>query len=192
MIWLLRHGETEWNIAGRYQGALDSALTPAGRAQADAVGAGLARHLSGSAAKPEAALVSPLGRTRATAGYVAKYLPPSLVFTEEPCLREVSGGSWDGLTQMEIEAAFPGALEGSGPYDWFFRTPDGEGLEPALARAQAWLAQIKRPTIALSHGLFGRLIRGAYLGLSRQEMLELPMPQDGFYLLAEGRAEFIR
>ncbi|WP_445679117.1 histidine phosphatase family protein [Radicibacter daui] len=191
MIWLLRHGETEWNIEGRYQGALDSALTATGRAQAEAMGVCLARHLAGSAILPERALMSPLGRTRATAGHIARFLPPTLSFAEDPALREVSGGSWDGLTQGEIEAEFPGVLAGSGPYDWFFRTPDGEGLEAALARAEAWLSAVTAPTLALSHGLFGRLIRGLYLGLSRQEMLELPMPQDGFYLLADGKAEFI-
>jgi probable phosphoglycerate mutase len=192
MIWLLRHGETEWNTEGRYQGALDSALTATGRAQADAMGASLARRFAHAAILPEVALVSPLGRTRETARRAARFLPPQITFTEEPRLREVSAGSWDGLTQIEIEAEFPGMLDGSSPYDWFFRTPDGEGLEAALARAEAWLAGVSAPTLALSHGLFGRLLRGLYLGLSRQAMLELPMPQDGFYLLADGRAEFIK
>jgi broad specificity phosphatase PhoE len=191
MIWLLRHGETEWNIAGRYQGKLDSALTATGRAQADGMGASLARYFA-SRPLPLAAQVSPLGRTRATAERIARFLPPELAFKQEPRLREVSGGSWDGLTQGEIEAEFPGMLAGSGPYDWFFRTPDGEGLEAALARAEDWLASVTHPTLALSHGLFGRLIRGLYLGLPRREMLELPMPQDGFYLLADGKAEFIK
>jgi probable phosphoglycerate mutase len=192
MIWLLRHGETEWNVEGRYQGTLDSALTATGRAQADAMGASLARHFASQPARPQVALVSPLGRTRATAARIARFLPPTLAFAEEPRLREVTGGSWDGLTQSEIEVRFPGVLDGSGPHDWFFRTPDGEGLEAALARAESWLSSVTRPTLALSHGLFGRLIRGLYLGLSRPEMLALPMPQDGFFLLAGGRADFIR
>ncbi|MCY1232056.1 hypothetical protein D9M72_445260 [compost metagenome] len=99
---------------------------------------------------------------------------------------EVSVGSWDGLTMFEIDNEFPGVLDGSDAFDWYVRSPDGESFDAACARAKSWLADIKGPTVAISHGLFGRLVRGVYAGLSRREMLELPVPQNGFYRLCDG------
>lgn len=104
---------------------------------------------------------------------------------------EVTVGSWDGMTHYEIDVEYPGALEGADAYDWFFRSPDGETFDDACSRVQSWLADLSAPTIAISHGLTGRLIRGMYLGLSQREILELPVPQKGFYLLSNGQADFI-
>jgi probable phosphoglycerate mutase len=99
---------------------------------------------------------------------------------------EVTVGSWDGMTKFEIDNEFPGMLDGSGAFDWYFKSPDGESFDAACARAKDWIVDIRGPTVAISHGLFGRLVRGVYAGLSKQEMLELPVPQDGFYRLCDG------
>lgn len=104
---------------------------------------------------------------------------------------EVTLGSWDGMTHYEIDIEHPGALKGADAFDWFFRSPDGETFDDACSRVGTWLSEISTPTIAVSHGLTGRLIRGVYLGLSRREMLELPVPQNGFYRLSGGEAVFI-
>lgn len=122
--------------------------------------------------------VSPLGRTQDTATIVRRYvgLPKRLV--AESRLQEISTGAWDGLTQEEIEAGWPGALAGTDHYDWYFRSPNGETLEGALNRIHSWLAEQEGPVVAVSHGLVGRLVRGAWLGLTTREMLCLPVPQD--------------
>lgn len=93
-IFLVRHGETEWNRVRRYQGWLDSPLTLDGIAQAEAVGRLLSRI-------PEAAgsaiVASPLGRARHTAAIIAESLgdalghPRPIRFDER--LREISLGS---------------------------------------------------------------------------------------------------
>jgi broad specificity phosphatase PhoE len=59
-------------------------------------------------------------------------------------------------------------------------------------RVVTWLADARGTVIAVSHGLTGRLIRGAYLGLSRREALSLPVPQDIVWRLADGRVEALR
>jgi broad specificity phosphatase PhoE len=59
-------------------------------------------------------------------------------------------------------------------------------------RVVAWLAEVQGIVIAVSHGLIGRLIRGAYLGLPRREALSLPVPQDIVWRLAERRIEAFR
>jgi probable phosphoglycerate mutase len=188
VIFLIRHGETVWNAAGRYQGQKDSPLTPLGRRQAGLLGHLIARQLPDRS--PLRAYVSPLGRARETAAIVDQVV--RLEAIDEPRLLEVTVGSWDGLSIHEIDAKFPGALVGATAFDWFFRSPDGESFEAALQRVSSWLKDVTAPAVAISHGLTGRLVRGAFLGLSKQEMLELPVPQDGTFKLAEGTVEFIR
>jgi probable phosphoglycerate mutase len=188
MLYLIRHGETVWNVAGRYQGAMDSALTDRGRRQAAGLGRLLARIVEPSAGRL-AAYVSPLGRAQETAAIIGEHL--ALDLYPEPRIAEVSLGAWDGLTDYEIEREHPGALAGAGPFDWFFRAPDGETLAAVTQRVSNWLGEARRPALAISHGLTGRIIRGVHLGLGAQEMLRLPVPQDGLYALAGRRADFV-
>src|SRR6187397_119767 len=100
-IFLVRHGETEWNRARRYQGWSDSPLTPLGVAQAEAIG----RRLS---AVPEAAaadiVASPIGRARRTAEIIAECLGHNPPLRLDDRLREISLGSWDGRDRREIKA----------------------------------------------------------------------------------------
>lgn len=175
-IFLLRHGETEWNMAGRFQGQLDSPLTSRGRDQALQLGRILDQVLSDRPAPP--LHVSPLGRTLETTAIVRQCVPALSAIVVEPRLQEVSTGAWDGLTQEEIEDGWPGILDGSNHYNWYFRSPDGESMDEALRRVQAWVAELNGPVVAVSHGLLGRLVRGAWLGLKVQDMLSLPVPQD--------------
>lgn len=186
-IYLVRHGETEWNAAGRFQGKLDSRLTEKGVEQAAAYG----RHLAAVAAGIDALVASPLGRVRETTAIIqsfGKFPEPQW----DPLIAEVSVGSWDGLTHTDIDAQWPGRLDGTTPFDWFFRSPDGESYDAAMARAIRWLDGLQGVILAVSHGLTGRLIRGAYLGLAKDDALGLPVPQDVIWRLANGRVEPIR
>lgn len=187
-IYLVRHGETVWNAAGRFQGARDSALTARGREQAAAVGRVLAATLGKGA--PLVAHVSPRGRTRETATILGQHV--ALDVRDEPRLAEVSLGCWEGLTEYEIEAEYPGARAGTTAFDWYFRSPDGERLEAARERVAAWLAEVRGPALAVSHGLVGRIVRGAFLGLTDEAMLELPIPQHTVYALVDGPVRSIR
>ncbi|MFT3968476.1 MAG: histidine phosphatase family protein, partial [Sphingobium sp.] len=56
-------------------------------------------------------------------------------------------------------------------------------------RVRSWLDAVDGIVVAISHGLTGRLIRGTYLGLSREDMLALPVPQDIIWRLAKGQVE---
>lgn len=185
-ILVLRHGETEWNAEGRYQGGLDSPLTDKGRAQAARLGRLLLRRL-GPAPGPLTFTCSPLGRALDTAAIVARVagLPPAVA---DPRLREVSLGSWDGMpgTGMNIEGA--GQVE---PHERYFGSPDGEPYEAVVARASSWLDEATGRVVVVTHGLFSRILRGTYAGLGREAMLALPVPQDVIWRLADGRIEAI-
>ncbi len=190
MIYLVRHGRTEFNAEGRFQGHCDSPLTPLGVAQAERYGELLARLIADPA---EWTLVaSPLGRAVATADIIADSLGLHHDFPRDPRLAEIGMGSWDGLTEYEIDAAFPGARDGSTRYDFFFRAPNGEGYDAFAGRLRSWLNEAlaaARPIIAVSHGVAGRVLRGLYAGLDPAEALKLPAPQDAIFRLAGGRIE---
>ena len=183
-IYLVRHGETEWNVAGRFQGKLDSRLTKRGVAQAKAYG----RRLAAVAAEIDTLVASPLGRVRETTSIIESFG----TFPEtqwEPRIAEVSVGSWDGLTHLDIDAQWPGRLDDTTPFDWFFRSPDGESYDVAMERVNQWLDSSQGIVLAVSHGLIGRLIRGAYLNLNKDDTLGLPVPQDVIWHLAKGAVE---
>ena len=187
-IFLVRHGETEWNQARRYQGWGDSPLTPRGIVQAESIGKRLC-------ALPEAAsaeiVSSPIGRARRTAEIIAECLgrcpPPRF----DDRLKEISIGAWDGLHRDEIAALSPGIFD-HGYFEWYFRTPNGETYDGFAARVGAWFAEAgDGPLIVVTHGIVTRVLRGLYAGLSRGEMLSLPVPQDRIFRLANSTIEEI-
>jgi len=123
---LARHGESEWNAAGRWQGQEDPPLTDRGRAQAlqaaRAVGA------------LDAIICSPLDRARTTATIIAEELGIGPVVVS-PGLLERHAGAWQGLTRAEIEELDPGALEaGRRPDGW---EPDEQVRDRVLAALEA-------------------------------------------------------
>jgi broad specificity phosphatase PhoE len=183
-IFLVRHGETEWNRARRYQGWLDSPLTPLGIAQAEAIGRKLSAMREAAAAD---IVASPIGRARRTAEIIAECLgraaPPRL----DARLREISLGSWDGLDRREIKARNPAMFEGDGRWEWYFQTPDGETYEGFSGRVGAWLAEPRDGAlIVVAHGIVTRVLRGLYAGLPRAEALRLTVPQDRIFRLEGG------
>jgi probable phosphoglycerate mutase len=187
-ILLVRHGETEWNLQRRVQGRFDSPLTERGVVQAHAIGE-LVRRL------PDAAVArivaSPLGRARRTAEIIAGHLGARLIIDDR--LREISVGSWDGLTYRDIEMCSPGVFDGDGRHEWYFRAPDGDTYEAFTARIAEWLAEAAgaRLLIAVTHGIVSRVARGLYARLPRATALTLPVPQDKIFRLAGGAVEEI-
>jgi broad specificity phosphatase PhoE len=96
---LVRHGETDWNRDGRFQGHADTPLNAAGREQALV----LARELADK--RIAIAYTSDLQRARETAEIVAGHLGVELVALPE--LREIDVGEWQGLSWPEIEERYP-------------------------------------------------------------------------------------
>jgi broad specificity phosphatase PhoE len=189
VIFLVRHGQTEWNLRRRYQGWGDSPLTATGLAQAEAIGRRL-RTLPEAAGAP--IIASPLGRARRTAEIIRAALGGATPLSFDERLKEISIGSWDGLDRDEIAVLRPGVFDGDGRHEWYFRTPDGETYDEFAGRIAAWLDDVAGQTvIAVAHGVVTRVLRGLYAGLPRAVALSLPVPQDRVFRLAEGRIEEI-
>jgi broad specificity phosphatase PhoE len=187
-LFLVRHGETEWNLVPRIQGRSDSSLTRRGEDQARAAGA-LLRRMIGR--RPVALLSSPLGRARRTAEIIAAELGLSSAAIDiEPRLAEVSWGSWEGLSRAEIEAAVPDGWRRV-QSEWDF-VPDGaESYPRAAERFAAWLEEMRGrgPAVAVTHGIASCILRGLAQGLSGAESLALERPQDALFRIEGGRVE---
>ena len=193
MFYLTLHGETEWNRERRFQGQLDSPLTEHGVQQARRMGVTL-RELLGNATG-YVVVSSPLGRARRTAEIICDILEiDSRQIETDTRLAEINLGSWAGLTRNEVEARWPGTLDGAGRYDWYFRSPDGETLDDLTARVRRFLADTARrdSVIAVSHGVTSRLIRGLFGGIAVSDALTLEVSRDVVFRLHDGLVDRIK
>ena len=157
---LVRHGETDWNRDGRWQGGSDTRLNDVGREQARA----LAQQLDGEI---DVLYSSDLARARETAEIVAAKL--GLEVRLDPRLRERGFGSWEGLTTTEIEERFADAhrrwLAGEGA-----GADDAEAFEDFSARVEDFLSDVLRlhpgeEVLVISHGGSIRVIHALAAGV---------------------------
>ena|SRR5579859_3563017 len=133
---LVQHGETSWNVEGRYQGHSDIPLNERGRRQAARLGPRLERE------PIDAAIASDLGRAWDTALAITE--ARALPVQAEPRLRELSFGVWEGMTHAEIGAAEPAALAAWEADPESVSPPGGETLTELAARLQSFLDQLQR------------------------------------------------
>jgi probable phosphoglycerate mutase len=185
VIYLTRHGQTEWNVEGRMQGRMESALTPLGVRQAVAMADLLGDLVERDASTSWRLVSSPSGRARATAQAISERLGLPVELDER--LVEIGCGEWEGRLRQEIAHLYP---EKFATREWFFGAPGGETFEDVWGRVSQWLAdqppEPERRVIAVSHGVAGRLLRGAYARLERQVTLNQDVPQDAIYRLVDG------
>jgi broad specificity phosphatase PhoE len=156
-----RHGETQFNVEGRWQGQSDSPLTERGLAQARQLALALSN-------EPLAAVYSSdLGRAARTADEVAK--PHQLAVTTDARLREIDVGDWTGRNRAQIEQ-----FDADGLHTWAsmpasMRLPNGESLAEAQRRALAFFtyampAHAGETVAVVTHGAVGQAILVAAMG----------------------------
>jgi broad specificity phosphatase PhoE len=133
---LIRHAQSLWNAAGRWQGQSDPPLSPVGRAQADAA----ARELRG--APIDLLLSSDLDRALETARRIGA--PHGLAPQPDSRLRELDVGSWSGLTREEIEEREPEMLERFFSGDPDVRPGGGETRREIRQRVRHAMLEIAR------------------------------------------------
>jgi len=176
-LYLIRHGETDWNRDQRYQGQADIPLNDVGRAQAARNGAALKPLLPSLAAAQFVA--SPLMRARETMQILRAMLGlPEDDFAVDRQLLELNYGHWEGQLASQLPVADPeGVAEKSAdPFGW--RPRGGESYADLLERTALWLDSLTTDTVAVTHGGVSRVARGALLGLDRRAVPSLEVPQD--------------
>lgn len=170
IVW--RHGRTEWNHTGRFQGQADIPLDDHGRAQAAAAARVLAT------LRPSAIFASDLSRARETAQSLAELT--GLGVATDKRLREIHVGSWEGLTPEEIAVVDPHYADTLGKGRDVRRSATGETSAEVARRAGAALAEIAEQAVDEStvvvamHGLAGRVGACQFTG----------MPYEAWHLLA--------
>ncbi|MFN7011294.1 MAG: histidine phosphatase family protein [Allorhizobium sp.] len=180
LIYLIRHGQTDWNAEGRLQGQKDIGLNETGRSQASENGRRLAEEL-GETAPSFDYVASPLGRTRETMERLraAMGLEPKDYRTDSR-LVELSFGDWEGSTIAELQRVTPGRVEERARQKWDFIPPgvDAESYEILSWRVGAWLTAVERPTVCVSHGGIVRSVFRIIGGWSGDKACEMNVPQD--------------
>lgn len=161
-IYLVRHGETEWNTAMRYQGHADMSLSDKGRLQARLLGKRLAGEKFGGF------FASDLKRAQETAEIISHF--HGMEIETLPALRELNFGMWEGLSVKEIKEAFPEESRQWWEKPLSTRIPGGETFGEMTDRAVAAVKQIVGRhsggnIVIVSHGGVIRSIVGTVLGM---------------------------
>jgi broad specificity phosphatase PhoE len=176
-IVLIRHGETDWNVEGRYQGQSDPPLNIRGLEQARFLAEKLRPlHL-------EVLYTSPLLRAAQTAQIIADRL--GIAVHLEPRLMEIHQGEWQTRLRSEIEALYPELFQRWEAEPWQTSPPNGETLEAVQARVSAAVREIltRHPgarTGLVSHRIPIALIKIQYQGLKADIIRNLSLPNTYF------------
>jgi broad specificity phosphatase PhoE len=170
-LYLVRHGETEWNAQGRLQGHVDVALSEKGQRQAEAV----ARRLDGVCF--QAAYSSDLSRTAETARIMLAQ-QQEVTLTATPQLRERHYGVFEGLTVAERQARYPDMFTASLSNDLDFAPTDGETMSQVGVRMAAFVAELRErhleeTVLIAGHGGSLRCALTALLGLPLEALWRL-------------------
>ena len=172
---LIRHGQTEWNAAGRYQGQVDLPLNALGRQQAEQI----VQQLDGT--QLAAIYASDLARARETAEVLAR--ATGLQVQLDRRLREIEQGEWEGMPFTEIQRRYPRELEQRRENPLGFVTPGGESIRQVRQRVLEAAEEICRrhpnDTVAIvSHGVALAILRAHYQHLPIERMWDL-VPANG-------------
>jgi probable phosphoglycerate mutase len=191
-IFIVRVCETAWEREGRQPGHLDSPISANGIGQVQTAGRVL-RELIGDR-RSVCIEMSPLGRARHTAALLCSEMglePKTMLAAPE--LIDFDLGAWQGLTNAEIDARYPGARLSREKDKWRYVVPGGESYAGVHKRVQAWLAGRRRAqvTIAVTHRMISRILQGSYTGATPEEMLRRSHLQGRMYKLYDGRVEEI-
>jgi len=189
MIYIIRHGQTLWNIKKIKQGRKDSPLTLNAVSQSLKIANTLKDDITDI--KDFKIVVSPQWRCQQYASFICEHL--GVDFSDcilEDRLREHSFGLWEGKTESEIESEFPGFLEKRYKPEnyWSYIVPMGESYELVSQRVSEVLKDNEdMPVIYVCHEMVSKAMRGLLLGMSPAETLKLNHPQDKVYKITSSR-----
>jgi phosphoserine phosphatase len=161
---LVRHGESEWNRTGRYQGQQDAPLSDLGLRQADA----LAERLRTE--RLDAIYTSPLQRARRTAEAIARYHPDA-PFEQDRALLEIHHGDWEGLFAAEVRERYAEDLAEWRMFPTRSQMPNGESFSNILKRTLNFRERLMRrhsgeSTVVLStHDVVIKILIADALGI---------------------------
>jgi probable phosphoglycerate mutase len=191
-IYLVRHGQTDWNASLKLQGQEDTPLNDTGRGQASRNGTVLSKTLSNCDAFDFVA--SPLCRTRETMEIIRKALGlPADGYRTDDVLKEIHFGDWQGYTWEQLREAHPQEIAARFDDPWNTVAPGhgGESFKMLSDRAVGWLGTVDRDTVVVTHGGIIRCVMGHVEQLPVQKVPLIDIPQDRIYAVREKHIELI-
>jgi broad specificity phosphatase PhoE len=189
-FYLIRHGQTDWNVEGRFQGSVDIPLNDFGRGQAERNGLAFKAELPDT--KGWSFVSSPLSRARETMEIVrATSGLDRMAYALEPLLREVSYGDWERQTIEEIARTNPVGIEERAGNKWGFVPPNGESYAQLAERVRSVLSALKGPTVITAHGGVLRSIYYLIGDMDPEEAAIADVPQDQFLFVDGARLRWI-
>jgi broad specificity phosphatase PhoE len=167
-IILCRHGETDWNLQGRYQGRTDVPLNEHGREQARDLARRLARE------RIDVVYSSTLARAYDTAVEIARQ--HGVEVRRDPRLDEIDQGAWEGLRRDEIALRHPEELAAWQRYPIDLRLPGGETLEEVRLRVRSALDDVMllhdgKSICLVAHSVSMAIVKHELQGLTLRDAL---------------------
>jgi len=166
-IWLVRHGETDWNKQGRYCGVTDLPLNEIGIKQAEL----LAKRLKEENFKFSCILSSPLLRAKQTAEIIGKILGLEIHVVD--LIKEIDYGDWEGLTVKQIKKRYSQLFKKWEKDPILYSPPNGETGKSVLNRVILFLNYLNglvrlanKRILIISHNTFNRIFLCHVLGIS--------------------------
>lgn len=189
IVYVIRHGQTDWNRDRRLQGQKNIDINETGRGQARQNGLDLGGIL-GEDIDLFDFVASPLARTRETMEIIrgAMDLDPKDYRTDER-LVEVSFGDWEGKTLKELRAVAPERLAERDRGKWDFLPPGetAESYEILSWRVASWLSSVRQDTVCVTHGGVIRSLFRLIAKISKDEASEVEIFQDRILRVDTGR-----
>jgi broad specificity phosphatase PhoE len=180
VLYFVRHGETDFNVAQRLQGQYQTSLNIHGRQQAARCGELLDDLFARDRlrARDFAYVSSPLNRARETMEILRSTLglDPAAYDTDDR-LMEISYGAWEGLTLAEVKAREPGVLTRRDRDKWDFAPPGGESYRDVAKRVADWYASATRDTVVTAHGGVARVLMANFHILPSEEATHAEVAQ---------------
>jgi probable phosphoglycerate mutase len=179
-LYVLRHGETEWNASGRMQGRLHSPLTPKGIAQAHEQ-----RRILGCTDLTTFEIVSS-PQTRALHTAVEVFAQSAAQIRTDSRLCEIDAGEWQGRIRDELQIEGDPKMTVDGPLSFYEQAVGGEGFAALRSRCEDFMHNLNGPAVLITHGITSRMLRTVVLGLSTDAMEDLPGGQGVVFHLKDG------
>ncbi len=186
IIYLVRHGQTDWNATLRLQGQEDTPLNETGRGQARRNGQLLADLVANG--QDFDFVASPLGRTRETMEIIrASMNLPAAGYRTDDVLMEIHFADWQGSTWDELRAKQPDEIAArfDDPWNTVAPGPGGESFAMLSARALGWLEQVESDTLVVTHGGIIRCVMGHIEKTPEKKIPLVNIPQDRVFLVGE-------
>ncbi|MGD0149928.1 MAG: histidine phosphatase family protein [Xanthobacteraceae bacterium] len=189
VLYFIRHGETDFNVAQRLQGRSQTTLNARGRTQAREYAGILHDLFERDRHQPSeyAYVSSPLLRARETMELLRSELGlEAKAYDIDDRLAEISYGEWEGFTLAEIQARDPGVLQRREQDKWDFVPPGGESYREVADRVAAWYATVTRDTVIAAHGGVARALMANFHILPEEEATHADVLHGVVYVFDRG------